>query len=141
MSEVTPTELVEEVNLTVEDSSVVPTPVDPTLSHQGEAADAYATGQAVAAATNGMSVNGKSFVNKAVTIYGTEIYVSDGESVSTVTQAIEAANERTADDIIFDTTELTTVKDAIESVSESMDEAITDAELDEVIEDVFGGED
>lgn len=141
MSEVTPTELNEEFQMTVQDASVIPVPVDPTLSHQGEAADAYATGQAVAAATNGMSVNGKSFVNKAVTIYGTEIYVSDGESVSTVTQAIESANERTADDIIFDTTELTTVKDAIEGISQDVDEPITDDEIDEVIEDVFGGED
>ena len=141
MSEVTPTELNEEFQMTVQDASVIPVPVDPTLSIQGEAADAYATGQAVQNATNGLSVNGKNFVNKAVTIYGTDIFVSDGENVQTVTQAIEAANERTADDIIYDTTELTTVKDAIEAVSETVDEAITDDEIDEVIEDVFGGED
>ena len=137
MSEVTPTELNEEFQMTVQDASVIPVPVDPTLSHQGEAADAYATGQAVAAASSGMSVNGKSFVNKAATVYAGDIKMSSDEAAQTVSEAIEAVNEKTADDIIFDTTELTTVKDAIDGISQEVDEPITDDELDEVIEDVF----
>lgn len=139
MSEVTPTELNEEFQMTVQDASVIPVPVDPTLSHQGEAADAYATGQAVQNATNGMSVNGKNFVNKAATVYATEISMGEGEGVPTVAESIESAMGRTASDIIFDPVELTTITDAINSISQDVDEAITDDEIDGVITDVFGG--
>ena len=59
MSEPTAESLVRRIRVGVRTSSVIPTPIDPTLSHQGEAADAYATGQAIAGVIGNLRVNGK----------------------------------------------------------------------------------
>ena len=85
-------ELIRNVTFTLQRHNTVPMPIDPTLSHEGEAADAKATGEAVAAAVDALSINGKSPVNKAVTLYGSDITMDNQQGSPTVAQAIEAAN-------------------------------------------------
>lgn len=139
MSEVTPENLVETIMLTVEDADVIPVPIDPTLSHQGEAADAKATGDAIAAVFNGFSVNGKTAINKQITVYGNEIRLSSAEGAQTIVEAIESANDRDADAIMYDAQNLVTVKDALDGIIEQIDTELTQEEIDGIFESVFGG--
>lgn len=124
----------------VRSASVIPIPIDPTLTHQGEAADAYATGQAIANVWDGATVNGKAPVNKAFTVYATEMLMSNEQGAQNVAQAIENANGRTANDIMYDAQNLTTVKGAIDGIKSDMDGEISEAEIDEIFEEVFGGD-
>lgn len=121
-------------------ASVIPIPIDPTLTHQGEAADAYATGQAIANVWDGATVNGKAPVNKAFTVYATEMLMSNEQGAQNVAQAIENANGRTANDIMYDAQNLTTVKGAIDGIKSDMDGEISEAEIDEIFDEVFGGD-
>ena len=120
---------------------MIPTPVDPTLSNQGEAADAYATGQAVAGVFSGAKVNNKSFVNKAVSIDATDIPVSDASGAQTVAAALESVADRDASDIIYDATNVVTVKGAIDGINDGLDEDFSAAEIADIIEEVYGGDD
>lgn len=130
--------LIENVTYTVEDAEVIPTPIDPTLTIPGEAADAKAVGDAIAAVFNGATLNGKPAVNKAFTIYGSEIYVSSEEGASTLNDAIDAAGDKTASDIIYDPTTLTTVAEAISTIATAITEEIPESEIDELFDEVFG---
>lgn len=141
MSEVTPQELVEEIEYEVEDATVIPQPIDPTLSIAGEAADAKATGDAIAAVFNGASVNGKSFTNKAVTLIASDIKVSGDEGAQTIAEALAAAASSTADDIVYDETNLVTVKDALDDVYETLDSELTEAQIDAIFDEVFEEDD
>ena len=124
----------------VRSASVIPIPIDPTLTHQGEAADAYATGQAIANVWDGATVNGKAPVNKAFTVYATEMLMSSEQGAQNVAQAIENANGRTANDIMYDAENLTTVAGAIDGIKSDMGGEISEAEIDEIFEEVFGGD-
>lgn len=137
MSEVTPQELVEEIEYEVEDATVIPQPIDPTLSIAGEAADAKATGDAIADVFNGANVNGKSFVNKAVTLYGSDIKMSSAEGAQTIAEAISSVTDKDASEIIYDTAELISVKDAIDGIKETIDGEISTAEIDAIFDEVF----
>lgn len=139
MSEVTPTpeELVEEISLTVDDATVIPMPIDPTLSNQGEAADAKATGDAIAAAVAGLSVNTKTPVNNAITVYGTDIYVSNATGAQTITAALEATASTNASQIMYDTVNLVSVKDAIDGIKTEIDTELTSAQIDKIFDEVF----
>ena len=141
MSELTPTpeEMVEEITLTVDDANVIPTPVDPTLSHEGEAADAKATGDAIAGVFEGATVNGKQATGKAFVVYGSDIVMSSAAGAPTVAAAIESAAGRTAADIMYDAQNLVTIKDEIDGIKNDIDTEITQEEIDEIFEDVFGG--
>lgn len=142
MSELNPTpeELVEEISFTVDNASVIPMPIDPTLSHEGEAADAKATGDAIAAVFGGATVNGKSFVDKAVTVYGSDIYVSDDEGAQTVVEAIESIGDKDASEIMYDPENLVSVKDAIDDINDALDTELTEEEIDAICDEVFGGD-
>lgn len=140
MSEINPSDLVEEINFTVQDANVIPTPIDPTLSHEGEAADAKATGDAIAGVIGNLRVNQKAPVNNAITVYAGDILMSDAEGADTITAAIEAVSDRDASQIIYDDEELTTVKDALDDVYAQLDSELSEAEIDEIFDDVFGGE-
>ena len=143
MSEITPTpeELVEEINLTVDDATVIPMPIDPTLSHEGEAADAAATGNAIAGVINNLRVNTKAPVNNAITVLATDIPMSSDAGAQTVAEALSGVADRDASSIMYDSTELVTVKDALDSINESLDSELTTEQIDEIFEDVFGGGD
>lgn len=140
MSEINPEELVEEVGYDVEDADVIPTAIDPTLTIAGEAADAKATGDAIGAVLGNLRVNTKAPVNNAMTLYGDDIYVSDAEGAQTITEAIEAANDKNAADIMYNTSDMTTVADALNSINTAMETSISEADIDTIVDEVFGGE-
>lgn len=142
MSENTPSveDLVETMTLTVDDATVIPTPIDPTLSNAGEAADAKATGDAIAAVLNGATVNGNSPTGKAFMVYAGDIPMSNAAGAQTVAQAIESAADKDATDIMYDAENLVTVKDAIDDLKDSIDSELTTAEIDDILDEVFGGD-
>lgn len=135
----TPEELVEEINYSVESANVIPTPIDPTLTHQGESADAYATGQAIANVFNGMTVNGKSATGKAFVVYAGDIYISSEQGAQTVAQVLENTGDRDASQIMYDSEELITVKDALDDIYEMIDSELSEEEIDDIFDEVFGG--
>jgi len=139
MSEITPEELVEEISYEVEDAEVVQSPIDPTLSIAGEAADAKATGDAIAAVFVGAKVNNKSFAGKSVTLYGSDINVTNAAGAQTLAEAIDSIGQKTADGITYDPDNLITVKGALDDIYEQMDTDLTTAEIDEMFAEVFEG--
>lgn len=142
MSELTPTpeELIEEVTFTVDEAQVVPMPIDPTLSHEGEAADAAAVGNAIAGVFVGATVNGKNIVNKAVTVYSADIKMSDAEGAQSIAEAFESIQDKDASEIMYDTENLVTVKDALDGIAEDLESEISTEEIDAILDEVFGGE-
>lgn len=92
-------------------------PVDDTLTRTGYAADAKATGDALAgvnrgmdAAIAGLTLDGKAPDDGNFVLYGVDVPVS-GTDERTVSAAIQAAGARTAADIEYD--EIQTVEDKI----------------------------
>lgn len=141
MSENTPNpeELVEEISFTVQDATVIPVPIDPTLSIQGEAADAKATGDAIAGVINNLRVNTKAPVNNAITVYAGDIAMSSDEGAQTVFEAIDGFTNKDASEIMYDPVELVSVKDAIDGINETIDSELTTEEIDAIFDEVFGG--
>ena len=140
MSEITPNDLVENITLTVDDAEVIPVPVDPTLSVQGEAADAKATGDAIAAVFTGATVNGKSFVSKAVTVYAGDILMSNETGAQTVKATIETITDKDASQIMYDTVNLVSVKSAIDGIKTEIDTELSTDAIDEIFAEVFSDE-
>ena len=141
MSEVTPSELVEEITLEFEDAPVVPVPIDPTLTISGEAADAKATGDAIAAMIGKLRINEKAPASNAVTLYASDIKMSSGVGANTIAEAVTAAASREANDIMYDSGNLVTVKSALDDIYTTLDSELTTEEIDEIFSDVFGGDD
>ena len=142
MSELNPTaeELIRNVTFTLQRANVIPTPVDPTLSNEGEAADAKATGDAIAGVIGNLRVNTKAPVNNAVTIYAGDIYMSDAQGAQTISAAIESAADKDASEIMYNATTLTSVKDAIDTINATLDSELSVEEIDAIFEEVFGGD-
>lgn len=94
----------EEVEMVVEDASVITTPIDDTLTQSGEAADAKAVGDALATKADisqvtGITVNGQSpDAQGAILIDGDEIPVSGTDSTLLV-EALAALDAKTGADI------------------------------------------
>ena len=141
MSEINPSDLVEEITLTVDDASVIPTPIDPTLTQEGEAADAKATGDAITAVFSGAKVNGKSFTDKAVTVYAGDILMSDETGADTLAEAVENLGNRDASSVVYDAENLVSVKDALDEIYTTIDTELTESEIDDLFDEVFGGDD
>ena len=139
MSEVTPQELVEEIDYEVEDANVIPQPIDPTLTIPGEAADAKATGDAIAGIVSSIKINNKSAVGNEFTVYGGDIKVSNDEGAQTIAEALSAVASSTASDIMYDTENQVTVKAAVDDVYEKLDSELTEEQIDEIIAEVFEG--
>lgn len=139
MSE-SPIELVRTIDYEVQDANVIPTPIDPTLSIEGDAADAKATGDAIAGVIGNLRVNTKAPVNNAVTLYGSDIAVTGDEGAQTIAEAIEAAGDKAADDIMYDADNMVTVADALDAINEAIDSELSAAEIDDIFDEVFGGE-
>lgn len=133
-------ELVRNVTFQLQRSNVIPTPVDPTLSNEGEAADAKATGDAIAGVISNLRVNEKAPTNNAITLYASDIKMSSDEGAETITAAIEAAGDRGADDIMYDEENLVSVKDALDEIYTTIDSELTESEIDDIVDAVFGGD-
>jgi hypothetical protein len=94
----------EQVNVTVDDATVVTVPIDETLSNSGEAADAKAVGDALALKADASSVvaitvNGQAADNQGhIIVDASEIDMSASDSTK-VKDAVEAAAGRTGADI------------------------------------------
>lgn len=135
-----PEELVKRVSFGVRRATVIPFPIDPTLSNEGEAADAKATGDAIAGVIGNLRVNTKAAVNNAITVYAGDILMSDAQGAQSVAEAITAATSTTAANVIYDTQNLTTVKDALDDIYVQIDSELTEEQIDEIFDSVFGGD-
>ena len=100
----------EEVEMVVEDASVITTPIDDTLTQSGEAADAKAVGDALATKADisqvtGITVNGQSPDNQgAILIDGDEIPVTGGSEVM-LADKLDELDGKTGADIPIDAEE------------------------------------
>lgn len=143
MSEInsTPEELIEQIDLDVEDASVIPIPIDPTLSHEGEAADAKATGDAISGVISRLKVNEKSPVDNEITLYASDILMSDATGAQTIEQTINGIGDKDASEIMYDAENLVTVADALDGINETLDTELTEEQIDEIFDEVFGGDD
>ena len=134
-------DLNEDIEIEVEDEDYVPTPVDPTLQNEGEAADAKATGDAIAEVLNGLTVNGQSpNASKQVTVLAEHIKMDASENAQTVVQAIEDANGRTADEIMYDAANLVSISDKIGEMDDDFEADFTEEEAGDLLEEVYGGD-
>ena len=142
MSEVTPTpeELIEEISFTVDDASVVPMPIDPTLQNEGEAADAKATGDAIAGVINNLRVNEKAPVNSAITLFASDIALSSDEGSPSILERLEEISDRGADDISYDADNQVTVKGALDDIYNTLDSEMSQEQIDGIFDTVFGGD-
>ena len=138
MSEINPTpeELVENIDMEVEDNTVVPMPIDPTLSNEGEAADAKATGDAIAAIAAVKKVLGQSpDATGDVTINATQIPMSSETGAQTISEAVLGVQAQTADTIYYVAGETDTVKSVVDGIINACTDGCTEDEIDEIFED------
>ena len=137
-----PEDLVRRVSFRVRSASVIPVPIDPTLSNEGEAADAKATGDAIAAVIDDLRVNGKSATAsgglKVITVYAGDILMSDASGAQTVAEAIQTATSVTAQNVIYNPTTLVTVKDALDDIYLQIDSELSEEDIDDIFDSVFG---
>lgn len=137
-----PEELVKRVSFRVRSASVIPVPIDPTLSNEGEAADAKATGDAIAAVIDDLRVNGKSATasggQKVITVYAGDILMSNAQGAQSVADAISAASSTTAQNVIYNPTTLVTVKDALDDIYLQIDSELSEEDIDDIFDSVFG---
>lgn len=123
MSEInTNNDLDEVFEETMDDSTVITVPIDETLTHSGEAADAAAVGEALAlkanaADINTIKVNAEEADNQGqIYIDGTGITMS-GTDATTLQEAIAAEQGKTGADIpLTDEEDAETVGEAIEEL-------------------------
>lgn len=135
MSEPTPQELVEEIQFEVHDGEVVMTPVDPTLSHAGEAADAQAVGAALAGIASRIKVDGKSADEYGnIMVYATDIPVTSDEGSQTVDGALTALGNKTAETIRYQAGSDQTIEDVVGGIQDALEYGVTDAEIDDIFE-------
>jgi len=138
MSEINPTpeELVENIDMEVEDNTVVPMPIDPTLSNEGEAADAKATGDAIAAIAAVKKVLNQSPDGTGnVTINATQIPMSAETGAQTISEAVLGVQAQTADTIYYVSGETDTVKSVVDGIITACTDGCTDDEIDEIFDD------
>lgn len=119
----------EEVEMVIEDATVITTPIDDTLTISGDAADAKAVGDALALKADisqitGITVNGQSAdAQGAILVDGTQIEMSSTDT-TTLAEAIEAATERNGDDIPIDDEEgATSIADHVGALETAVEEA------------------
>lgn len=140
----TPEELVKRVRFGVRAANVIPMPIDPTLSNEGEAADAKATGDAIAGILDNLRVNGKSATAsgllKLITIYAGDILMSSEQGAQTIAEAISAASSIDASNVMYNTQELISVKTALDDIYQQIDSELSEAAIDAIIDEVFGEE-
>lgn len=136
MSEISAETLVKNVRFTLQRSNVIPVPVDPTLSNEGEAADAKATGDAIAAISAVQNVNGFTpDENGAVLVYATGIPMTNAPGSQTVVEAVQATQAQTGDTIKMVANDDETIKQVTDSIITAVTNGVTDEEIDAIFED------
>ncbi len=140
MSESTAESLVRRIRVGVRTSNVIPTPIDPTLTNQGEAADAAATGAAINGIIGNLRVNGKGATNNAITVLAGDIPMSAEAGAASIADTIENLQGKNAANILYDTDNNVSIKAALDDIYETLDSEMTVSEIDDVFDDVFGGE-
>ena len=134
-------QLVRNVTFSLQRSSVIPMPIDPTLSNEGEAADAKATGDAIAAIAAVKKVNNQDPDSAGnVEINATQITMSADAGAQTISEAVQASQAQTGDTIKYETGGNDTVKDVVDGILEALETDLTTDEIDEIFDSVFGGE-
>ena len=129
-------QLVRNVTFTLQRSNVVPMPIDPTLSNEGEAADAKAVGDAIAAIQTVKKVNNQTpDAAGAVTILATQIPMTGDEGAQTISEAILSAQEQTAETILYQTGETDTVKTTVDGIITACTDGVTNDEIDAIFDD------
>lgn len=129
-------ELVRNVTFSLQREAVIPMPIDPTLSNEGEAADAKATGDAIAAIAAVKKVLGQSPDGTGdVTINATQIPMSAETGAQTISEAVQGVQAQTADTIYYVSGETETVKTVVDGVIDACTDGCTDDEIDEIFED------
>jgi len=124
-------DLNEEMEVVVQDSDVITVPIDDTLTHSNEAADAKAVGDALALKADkselsaAITVNGQAAdAQGAILVDGTDIPMS-GTDQTTLKAAIEAVDGKTAADIKMSTASgAKTISQAISDVGSETAEDI-----------------
>ena len=99
-------ELMEQVEEEVDDAQVITVPIDDTLTHSGEAADAKAVGDALARKPDreeiptNITVNGKDRdANNNISVYAADVPYDSGTGQPTVKEKLDSLDGRTAEEI------------------------------------------
>ena len=129
-------QLVRNVTFSLQRSTVIPMPIDPTLSNEGEAADAKAVGEAIAAIVAVKKVNDQSPDSTgAVVINATQIPMTSEEGAQTISDAILSVQAQTADTILYVAGEADTVKSVVDGIITACTDGCTDDEIDAIFEE------
>ena len=120
----------DEVQVFVEDASVITVPIDDTLTQSGEAADAKAVGDALAlkadaSAVTAISVNGETADNQGkILINAGDIPMSDQLGADTVAEAIASLGGETAESIPMSDSDTTKISEKIAAMDTSITAAV-----------------
>lgn len=124
-------DLNEQVEVTVDDATVVTVPIDTTLTHSNEAADAKAVGDALdlkadrSELQNAVKVNGQEADAQGLIIVTGEDTAMSSTDETTVKAAIEAVGNKTAADIrMSEAAGADTIAEAMESIAGATAETI-----------------
>lgn len=130
-------QLVRNVTFSLQRSTVIPMPIDPTLSNEGEAADAKATGDAIAAIVAVKKVLGQSpdSTGDVTSLNATMIPMTSEEGAQTISEAILGVQAQTADTILYVAGNADTVKDVVDGIISDCTNGCTDDEIDAIFDD------
>ena len=153
-NEQTTDELIEEVEYEVADADVVETPVDPTLTIQGRAAEAKATGEAIRGIASSLRINAVAPVESVFHVYPEDIPMGEGEGVQSLADALSGLETRTGSDILLnDSADADTIAEAytaaaeycdslnerLNTVEQSVTDEMTTDDVDTIFDRVIGG--
>lgn len=132
----TPEQLLKNVTFSLQRGQVVLIPVDPTLKNAGEAADAKAVGDALAALVVVKKVNSVDpDASGNLTLLATQIMMSSESGAQTIAQAIDAAQNITGSEIRRTDEDTQTVEQGISAIETALGTGCTDDEIDDLFEE------
>ena len=92
----------------------------------------------IAGVFNNLSLNGKS--GSVIVLYAGDIALSNELGAPTIAEAISGISDKDASEIMYDAEHLVTIADAIDEINEDIESEITTEEIDEIFDEVFGGD-